>query len=105
MKIAFYRKENGQFVSTINEEMTNPKISGDRIIYDKGAISGLTECHILLDDNVDPPLTIEEAMPLNKLGTLPKVQTSEERMNELKKQLESISTDLQGFMDFFFNQP
>jgi len=84
MKVAIYQKD-GTF-ATVLEEIYNPKITGDQLTFDNGNLSGFNDQHILLNDEVEPPETLEDARLLDQRAkyTIEKV----DEIVELKKQLQ-----------------
>lgn len=59
LKLAIYQKE-GSF-ATVLDDISNPRIEGSKLTYDGGYTYGIDENHILIDDDVTPPETLEEA--------------------------------------------
>lgn len=86
---------DGDF-ATVYEDLGNPVLEGDTLICDKGAISGWDDRHVLLDDDVEPPGTLEEAKAIDKMPSLPKKSTNVEQLeqeNEDLKQRTSLLED------------
>jgi hypothetical protein len=98
MKIAIY--QNNGMLATVLEDIDNPKLVGSELTFDKGSITGIDENHILLDDAVEVPETLEEASAINQLSNLTKVPTLEEENAELRLRLESAEMAIISLMDF-----
>lgn len=64
MKVAIY-KNDGTF-STLFEEINNPKLTENQLVFDYGSISGFDDNHILLDDEAEIPQTLAEALLLDQ---------------------------------------
>jgi hypothetical protein len=87
MKIAIYSKENK--LLTVYENINNPKLKDSAIYFDGGSFSGITDKHILIDNEIEPSeeLTIE-MVQLDKKGSVETFKTLEEQQAERIANLE-----------------
>jgi hypothetical protein len=78
MKIAIYKKDDT--FATVLDGIINPRLTDNVLNFDNGSISGFDESHILLDDTVVIPETLEEAKELDQKAqyTFNKVDEVEE---------------------------
>jgi hypothetical protein len=90
MKVAIYKKD-GTFAA-VYEDIYNPRLTDNQLTFDNGNISDFDENHILLEDEVNPPGTLEEAIILDKKAdyTFEKV----DEIAEIKKQQTDLAFEL-----------
>jgi len=96
MRLAIYSPIDGSLLS-VYKNINNPSIEGDLLVFTNGSFSGLTDYHILLDDDVVLPDTLEDARLLDK-----KAEYEVEKINEteeLKKQLAETNELLLDFLE------
>jgi hypothetical protein len=87
MKIVIYQEGK---LSAIYEDINNPKIKGDIILFDGGQIEGINGNHILVEDEIDPGAELTpDMLELDKKNTLEAFKTFEDLQAERIANLEN----------------
>lgn len=90
MKVAIY-KNDGTY-TTFLDGINNPRLTDNQLTFDNGSISGFDENHILLEDDVEAPETIEEAKVLDQTPIY--IYEKVDETAELKKQQTDLIFEL-----------
>jgi hypothetical protein len=99
LKLAIYQKDGG--LSSVFEDIENPRINGQDLYSDKGSFFSINENHILLDNDVEvPDVLSDELLTLDKKASIPKFITVEEENADLKTRLDDAEMAIISLMDF-----
>jgi hypothetical protein len=87
MKIAIYAENNR--LTAVYEGINNPKRHGTVIVFDGGDFSGITDRHMLIDDDVTPSEELTpDMLQLDRKETIDVIKTTEEQQAERIANLE-----------------
>lgn len=101
MKLVLYDQLTNNVLTTY-ENLEDVKMDSNNIIFKNGRFDSISTPFLLLDDTVEVPAAVtSDLISQNQQSTLPKAD--KDTISQLRTQLESVSSDLQGFMDFYFN--
>jgi hypothetical protein len=106
MKLILFQDDKK--VHDVIENVENPVVSGKSVRWLEGSIIDITPNFIIVDDEVDLidlEYLTEEILSSDKSGEFHEVDEMADLKAEnerLKNELLSVSSDLQGFMDFYF---